>query len=174
MGSQRASDSVQIMCFLRVHRFVPRLFIPKDIDWDPLEIRFRGEMVLLQSCLINMPDCRLTEERFLSKVIELSMAKPKPGTYTVINAAFGVAPCVASTLRLSAQLRNNTLPLVTDVGRFNIVTKTKWMSVTLRIKRMGCNLFHCTLYEDLRSSLHAAEQTRNSQLLLLIEIETKA
>lgn len=96
-------------CLLRVHRFVPRLFIPKDIDWDPLEIRFRGEMAPLQSCLINMPDCRLTEQRFLSKVIELSMAKPKPGTYTVINAAFGVAPYVASTLRQSSQLRNNTL-----------------------------------------------------------------
>ncbi len=61
------------------------------------------------------------------------MAKPKPGTYTVINAAFGVAPYVASTLRLSTQLRYNTLPLVTDVGRLNVVIEKKWTHVTLRI-----------------------------------------
>lgn len=32
-----------------------------------------------------------------------------------------MAPYATSTLRLRAQLRNNTLPLVTDVGRFNDV-----------------------------------------------------
>lgn len=48
-------------------------------------------------------------------MIELSLAKPKPGTYTVVNAAFRVAPYVTSATQLSTQLRNSILPMHTAV-----------------------------------------------------------
>ena len=49
-------------------------------------------------------------------MIELSLAKPKPGTYTVVKAAFRVVPYVTSALRLSIPLRNSISPLDTDVA----------------------------------------------------------